>query len=311
MAKIIKIFCAIFLISFLNLPCSQAQEKAANEKVSAPGMFEMVQDAKKTIIFLGTVEGKEKITFYATGFLVQVQGYYHLLTAKHVIADRNTGKPKDEDMYAFFNLKDGRMAARKLKDLKKLSNADWIFHEDPQVDIAILPFPIDLQTDDVKFVPEDLFTPPDKIYELYDIFFLSYQPAAEFKAKISPVFRVGAISSINDDRTFYIDAFAFPGNSGSPVFLKPSPIRFYKGGITMGKDLLGGTFVGIIGEYIPYQEIAVSAQTGRPRVMFEENTGLSKVWSVDYIKQIFDSNSFKDQLSRIKKMTSPKKTALW
>ncbi|MFA5500027.1 MAG: serine protease [Candidatus Omnitrophota bacterium] len=311
MAKIVKIFCVISIIALLNLPHSHAQEKAADEKGQAPGMFEIVQDAKKTIIFIGTVEGKDKITFYATGFLVQVQGYYHLLTAKHVIADRNTGKLKDEDMYAFFNLKDGRMAARKIKELKKVSNADWIFHENAQVDIAILPFPIDLQTDDVKFVPENLFTSPDKIFELYDVFFLSYQPAGEFETKISPIFRVGAISSINDDKTFYVDAFAFPGNSGSPVFLKPSPIRFYKGGITMGKDFLGGTFIGIIGEYIPYQEVAVSAQTGRPRVMFEENTGLSKVWSVDYIKQILDSDSFKEQLNRIKKMTSPKKTASW
>lgn len=295
------------MISVLNLPHSWAQEKPAD----APGMFEIVQDSKKTIIFLGTVEGKDKIVFNATGFLVQVQGYYHLLTAKHVIADRNTGKLRDEDMYAFFNLRDGRMAARKIKDLKKVSNADWIFHENPQVDIAVMPFPVDLQTDDVKFVPENLFTPPEGIFELYDVFFLSYQPAAESRTRMSPIFRVGAISAINDDKTFYIDAFAFPGNSGSPVFLKPSPVRFYKGGITMGKDFLGGTCIGIIGEYIPYQEMAVSAQTGRPRVMFEENTGLSKVWSVEYIKEIFNSPAFKDQLSRIKKMTSPKKTGLW
>jgi len=106
---------------------------------------------------------------------------------------------------------------------------------------------------------------------------------------------------LNDDKTFYIDAFAFPGNSGSPVFLKPSPIRFDEGGISIGRDQLGGKFVGIIGEYLPYQEIAISTQTGRPRVVFEENTGLSKVWSVTFIKQIVKADTFKQQLDNVMK----------
>jgi predicted oxidoreductase (fatty acid repression mutant protein) len=62
---------------------------------------------------------------------------------------------------------------------------------------------------------------------------------------------------------------------------------------------LGGKFIGIIGEYVPYREVAISAQTGRARVIFEENTGLSKVWSVDFIKEIIDSDKFKEQLKKI------------
>ena len=98
------------------------------------------------------------------------------------------------------------------------------------------------------------------------------------------------------------------GNSGSPVFLKPSPIRYDDAGtISLGGDKLGGKFIGVIGEYIPYREVAISAQTGRPRIIFEENTGLSKVWSVNYLQEIISSKDFQDQLTKVKeRQPSPK-----
>ncbi len=64
---------------------------------------------------------------------------------------------------------------------------------------------------------------------------------------------------------------------------------------------MGGKFIGIIGEYLPYQEVAISTQTGRPRVVFEENTGLSRVWSVNFIREIVESNTFKQQLDKVVK----------
>ncbi len=59
------------------------------------------------------------------------------------------------------------------------------------------------------------------------------------------------------------------------------------------------SLIGIIGQSVTYQEVARSTQTGRARVIFEENTGLSKVWSVDFIKEIIDSDKFKEQLDKI------------
>jgi len=64
---------------------------------------------------------------------------------------------------------------------------------------------------------------------------------------------------------------------------------------------LGGKFIGIIGEYLPYQEVAISTQTGRKRVVFEENTGISRVWSVNFIREIVESNTFKQQLDKVVK----------
>ncbi|MGB7953314.1 MAG: hypothetical protein WCF23_04980 [Candidatus Nitrosopolaris sp.] len=106
---------------------------------------------------------------------------------------------------------------------------------------------------------------------------------------------------MNEDSTFYIDAASFPGNSGSPVFVKPSLARFdNKENYALGGDTIGGRSIGIIGGYLTYQDVAVSRQTGHDRISFEENTGLSKVWSVSFINEILNSEPFKEQIKRIK-----------
>jgi len=263
-------------------------------------MFNLVRDIKKTVVFLGDINREGIPRFYATGTLVKVQNIFHLITAKHVVKDGETGEFKDGKMLAFFNSKDENIKSRPVDKAKQELNANWIFHKNPEVDVAIIPFAIDENDDDVLVIPDNLFLLSNNIFELYDIFFLSYQPGIESTRKISPIFRSGIVSIINNNKTFYIDASAFPGNSGSPVFTKPSPITFNKNGIAIGGDQIGGKFIGIIGEYVPYREVAISAQTGRPRVIFEENTGLSKVWSIDFINEIIDSDEFKEQLERIK-----------
>lgn len=115
------------------------------------------------------------------------------------------------------------------------------------------------------------------------------------------IVRRGTISLINTDKTFYIDGSAFPGNSGSPVFIKPSVLRYDGKHAHFGGENIGGRFIGIVGEYITYKEIAVSIQTERPRVIFEENTGLSKVWSATFLTDIIKSPDFQKQLNQLTK----------
>jgi hypothetical protein len=196
-----------------------------------------------------------------------------------------------------FNTTSGKMHVRTVDDIKKHMNCNWIFHQKREVDVAIIPFEFNIN-DDIMFIPDNLFLSPNELFEGYDIFFLSYQPGIEIKQRISPILRRGAISLINEDATFYIDAAAFPGNSGSPVFLKPSMMLNEAGTFSVNP---GGKFIGVIGEYIPYAEVAISVQTHRPRIVFEENTGLSKVWSVFFINEIIESEVFKQQLQSIMK----------
>lgn len=270
--------------------------------------IDVFEQLRKTIVFLGKIEdteGEKKPRYIATGFLVSIEGKTHLVTAKHIVMEvkngKFTGRLIDQGMFAYYNMKRGGIAARPLKIVKEKFDIDWIFHEDQEVDVAVMPFGLDVKKDDVRTIPDNLFLSADSLVELYELFFLSYQPGIEPKGSISPVMRTGTLSLNNKDGSFYIDAAAFPGNSGSPVFLKPSPVRYTREkGWNIGKDPLGLRFIGIIGEYVPYREVALSAQTLRPRVIFEENTGLSKVWSVSFLNEIVSSKAFKDQLERLK-----------
>jgi hypothetical protein len=284
-----------------------AAEPAKEAPSGAKTMKNLLADIKKTVAFLGEVSedrrtGKKVINLYGTGFLVRIQDIYYLITAKHIIIDQDSGKLKDGEMCVFLNSKKNNINFRKIQEIKNNFKVDWTFHSDPNVDIAIIPWPLDPVNDDVKVVPEELFTRSDRIFELYDIFFLSFQPGMEITTKISTFFKTGTVSTINDDKTFYINAPAFPGNSGSPVFLKPSPLRFDETNVSIGGNNLDGTFIGIVGNYIAYQEIAVSLQTKRPRIVFEENTGLSKVWPVEYILDILNSDVFRAQQIGLKKL---------
>ena len=71
---------------------------------------------------------------------------------------------------------------------------------------------------------------------------------------------------------FLIDAFIFPGNSGGPVLRQCA--RSAAGEICL---------IGMVKGYLPYSGVASSRQTGRPRVTFEENSGLAGVIPVDEI----------------------------
>jgi S1-C subfamily serine protease len=80
---------------------------------------------------------------------------------------------------------------------------------------------------------------------------------------------------------FLVDSFIFPGNSGGPVILRPeNAFDAMQGTKANSQSLL----IGVVVESISYVDNAVSQQTGRPRVSFEENAGLGKVLPVDYIR---------------------------
>ena len=79
-------------------------------------------------------------------------------------------------------------------------------------------------------------------------------------------------------RTFLIDAFVFPGNSGGPVVLRPE-ISAIQG----TKNQSTAYLIGIVLSYMPYIDAAFSLQTHRTRVTFEENSGLAEILPTDYI----------------------------
>ena len=56
--------------------------------------------------------------------------------------------------------------------------------------------------------------------------------------------------------------------------------------------------IGVISRYLPYEDVAISAQTRKPRIIFQENSGLATVVPVDVIQETVDLAVKKLRLSR-------------
>jgi hypothetical protein len=106
-----------------------------------------------------------------------VDGVLHLLTAKHVIAEqrdgRFTGRLTDGPLIAYFNNKDGTVGQRSIGELKKEFQVEWVFHSRSEVDLAILPFGINLAMDDVLAVPDAIFLRIASLTELTNVYLIS------------------------------------------------------------------------------------------------------------------------------------------
>ena len=108
-----------------------------------------------------------------------------------------------------------------------------------------------------------------------------------------PIVRQGSIARVRDSlespnsvKSFLIDCFIFPGNSGSPVVLRPEDLLAQFAGEK--PPIRAAYLIGLVSSYIPYTDVAVSVQTKRPRVTFEENSGLTQVIPVDYIDETIE-----------------------
>ncbi|MFZ6034727.1 MAG: S1 family peptidase [Patescibacteria group bacterium] len=258
-------------------------------------MDKIINRIKESIVFLGFIDnGREKIV--GTGFLIKIEEIFHLVTAKHVVEN------KYDDLCVFLNSKQFNKAVIKPLRLIYKDNLNWIRHPNPNIDIAILPFLLG-SDDKVTFISSELISKSlTDTHELSDVFYLSYQPGINnFKkdGNVNPIIRKGIISRVNNDDTFFIDGTAFPGNSGSPVFLFPTPIR-----IEDNKVMIGGPMriqlLGVMGAYISYQDIAISQQTKKPKIIFEENTGISLIYSTKSLIEVTETDEFKKQIVLIK-----------
>jgi hypothetical protein len=274
-------------------------------------MKDLITNIKKATVFLGEITPDKKGEYLVgTGFLVIIKNIFHLVTAKHVVFDE---EGNERNLRVFCNTKNKGMVAFDFKFIKnklfELYNLrpEWITTEG--TDIAILPFVANLEEMDCSFIPDISFLNIDELYETLDIFYVSFQPGLtqpSREKRVAPIIRRGTISKIENEKIFWIDGFAFPGNSGSPVFVLPSAIRQRNGGFLIGGDNIGGKFIGVITRSLIHQDPAMSKCTGEVRVIFNENTGLSEVYSVGCMNQLITSEKFQYQLGIITRNLSIK-----
>lgn len=175
---------------------------------------------------------------------------------------------------------------------------NWYFHPNPAIDLAVLSTSgPDLQAQGVKFehfrsdidVLERKRAAELGLSEGDGAFVLGFPMGIVGAGQDYAIARQATIARIRDflDSTvnsFLIDSFIFPGNSGGPVVLRPEMVSL------AGKAAINQAYlIGVVKDYVAYQDIAVSQQTNRPRVTFEENSGLSSVVPIEYVRETIEA----------------------
>lgn len=176
----------------------------------------------------------------------------------------------------------------------KDGSPNWFAHPNPEVDVAVVPVHFEnmhIRGARPKFFPGA--TQAIGKAEMRNIgttegdfvFILGFPLGLAGEERNFVIVRAGTIARVRDlldgkANTFLLDASVFPGNSGGPVILKPEAMTI------MGTKVSNMPYViGIVQGYLPYEDVAVSTQTKRPRVIFQENSGLAVVHPIDCIDE--------------------------
>ena len=209
-----------------------------------------------------------------------------LVTNKHILKDK-------KDVILRFNPKDSTSSKDyKLSLIDDTGKLLYKQHSNPNVDVAAINIIVNQLDDDG--INYSIFYNDKYSYTINElknlettegdpIFALGFPMGKVGNDRRYTLLRSGAIARIRDllegkSTDFIVDAFVFPGNSGGPIILAPHAIQ-----IKNTKSNPKATLIGIVKSYLPYRDIAVSPQTGKARVIFEENTGLTLVEPVDHI----------------------------
>lgn len=168
----------------------------------------------------------------------------------------------------------------------------WIGHPDENIDVAAISInPKFLREEERRFSyfqsDNHTFTKPqmlaEEITEGDGVFVLGFPMGWVSPERQYVICRGGHIARIRDflenkATDYLIDATIFPGNSGGPVIIRPSATT-----IQGTKSVSKACLIGLIKAYMPYRDIAISQQTQKARITFEENSGLAIVEPVDAI----------------------------
>jgi len=89
-----------------------------------------------------------------------------LVTAKHVVIN-DLGLA--EDLCIFVNVKEGHLRVIKISEIKDRFHIKWMVHENKDVDLTIIPFPIHKETS-AKRIQRDMISGIDQASLLDDVF---------------------------------------------------------------------------------------------------------------------------------------------
>ena len=250
------------------------------------------------IVAIGKATEKKEVSFGATGFFygypveADFSGeatslHIFLVTNRHVIEGK-------KELLVRMNRRTNEPAKLFPLPLKTSDGSDtWTNHPDG-ADVAVVSINTAILAD--QGIRYSVFQDPNntvtrkranelEISEGGGVYVLGFPLGLAGEERNFAIARQGIFARVQDwlrgdSNTFLIDSTVFPGNSGGPVVTKPE-LAHIKG----TKPLDVCHLIGLISDYILYNDVAVSRQTDMIRAVFQENSGLAVVVPIDAIRE--------------------------
>ena len=262
------------------------------------------------LVALGVPMEDGNVQYTATGFLYGIPSgedkryRIFLVTNRHVIEGKNGLKAR-------MNLSEGSTSQTYDIPLGPDSATTLAVHDGH--DVAAIAINARLLKEAgiaLDFIKEEQGVTLEKAEDLEvsegdGVFILGFPMGLAGEDRNYAIVRQGVVARARDwlkgtSQGILIDAFIFPGNSGGPVITKPENFSI-KGTKNNSRALL----LGMVSSYLPYEDIAVSKQTGRVRVIFQENSGLATVVPVDVIRETVEAANKKLVAAQQREVSAP------
>ena len=259
------------------------------------------------VVSVGVPQGGGDTRWVASGFFyghhVRAEGDQSLY-ASYLVTNRHVVQGKHHvDLRVNPSGTDKAIPAR-LSLVDDDGKPRWLSPTDPDIDVAAVPLGLKGLLD--QGIEVDFFRSDGHVAFRSDaiakgvsegdgLFVLGYPAGVVERERSFPVVRQGSIARIRDwlagaSKDFLADVTVYPGNSGGPVIIRPEVTSIVGTPSVRQADLIG-----VVSAYVPYRDVAISQQTGRPRVTFEENTGLAVVVPIDYVDELVRADIAADE----------------
>jgi hypothetical protein len=197
-----------------------------------------------------------------TATLVCDDKFTYAVTARHVVRGLDS-------VFLRFPLENGKF------ELAKIGGAlpyNFIFPQDTMLDVS-LSVVVTPKASVAKAFSASTCAQTSDLYPGRELKVVGFPVSVRVPDDV-PFVKLGVVSTQPDtEGNYYIDSNVFPGNSGGAVIIPPGPEILNPTGKWPKYPRLAGIVVG----YLAYQDVAISQQTKRTRVVFEENSGITQV----------------------------------
>lgn len=251
-----------------------------------------------------------------TGFLIEYPeprggpdfGFFYLVTAKHVLKDADGSFLRTIRVRLSLKSPIGDRGYEFVDDVPVADERGrliWFSHDDPAVDVAVLPFLPDMEKFDFKVIPvslfaDDAFMAREKISEGDSLYFIGLMSQYYGDNQNLPLVRRGTLALMTNEKietptgrqsAYIAELSSWPGNSGSPVFLNLSGFR--PNGVIVGGG--GIKFLGVLVGSFLNRVRATTVDTATVVGGNEFNTGISFIVPAAQLANILESPAAKRQ----------------